>query len=236
MEAPPTASRRTSLATGRLPRRANEEGERGGRERLLPPDPRAGTANRDAEGTPVMTKLPFIEGGQHADLPFAVLWLVLEAIYFTLRMGFVQFKLVGHAIQVTRGKYDDPDDEGEVSHFEALTAALSATVDSTSPGWPSRSRSAGQAPVLDDPHGRPGPSQFTEAPSARCTAWSTRTAASWAAPWLPLGRLRDRGRSWPPWQGPGDHVRHPLHRRLPRRRQRFQVNQSKDALSEVVPS
>lgn len=93
------------------------------------PIPVPGTANTDAEGTPVMTKLPFIKKEVSTlTIPFAVLWLVLGAIYFTLRMGFVQFKLVGHAIQVTRGKYDDPDDEGEVSHFEALTAALSATV------------------------------------------------------------------------------------------------------------
>ena len=61
-------------------------------------------------------------------MPLAVLWLVLGAIYFTVRMGLVQLKAFGHAIQVTRGKYDNPDDEGEVSHFQALTAALSATV------------------------------------------------------------------------------------------------------------
>ena len=93
------------------------------------PIPVPGTANTDAEGNPVTTPIPFI-GGEVTTLtiPFAVLWLVLGAIFFTLRMGFVQFKLVGHAIQVTRGKYDDPNDEGEVSHFEALTAALSATV------------------------------------------------------------------------------------------------------------
>jgi alanine or glycine:cation symporter, AGCS family len=60
--------------------------------------------------------------------PFAVLWLILGAIFFTVRMGFVQLRMFGHAIQVTRGKYDHPGDEGEVSHFQALTAALSATV------------------------------------------------------------------------------------------------------------
>ncbi|MDB4426575.1 alanine:cation symporter family protein [bacterium] len=93
------------------------------------PIPVPGTANTDADGKPVTTTLPFI-GSEVTTLtiPFAVLWLVLGAIFFTVRMGFVQFKLVWHAIQVTRGKYDDPDDEGEVSHFEALTAALSATV------------------------------------------------------------------------------------------------------------
>lgn len=63
-------------------------------------------------------------------IPFTVLWLVLGAIYFTFRMGMVQLRLLGHAIQVTRGRFDshDNDDHGEVSHFQALTAALSATV------------------------------------------------------------------------------------------------------------
>ena len=93
------------------------------------PIPVPGTANTDAKGAPVMTELPFIKKEVSTlTIPFAVLWLVLGAVFFTVRMGFVQFKLVWHAIQVTRGKYDDPDDEGEVSHFEALTAALSATV------------------------------------------------------------------------------------------------------------
>ena len=93
------------------------------------PIPVPGTAATDAAGNPRTTTLPFI-GKEVTTLtiPFAVLWLVVGAIFFTLRMGFVQFRLVGHAIQVTRGKYDDPDDEGEVSHFEALSAALSATV------------------------------------------------------------------------------------------------------------
>jgi AGCS family alanine or glycine:cation symporter len=43
-------------------------------------------------------------------------------------MGFINFRGFVHAIKVTAGKYDNPDDEGEVSHFQALTAALSATV------------------------------------------------------------------------------------------------------------
>ncbi len=65
---------------------------------------------------------------EHTQVPLAVAILVLGAIYFTVRMGFLQFRVLGHAIAVTRGKYDDPKDEGEVSHFQALTAALSATV------------------------------------------------------------------------------------------------------------
>ncbi len=61
-------------------------------------------------------------------IPIVVLWLVLGAIFFTVRMGFINFRGFKHAIMVTAGKYDNPDDEGEVSHFQALTAALSATV------------------------------------------------------------------------------------------------------------
>ena len=59
---------------------------------------------------------------------FAVLWLVIGAIFFTLRMGFINIRGFRHALGVTRGLYDNPDDEGEVSHFQALTSALSATV------------------------------------------------------------------------------------------------------------
>jgi AGCS family alanine or glycine:cation symporter len=61
-------------------------------------------------------------------LPLVVLWLVLGAVYFTIKMGFINFRAFGHAIQVVRGKYSNPDDEGEVTHFQALSAALSATV------------------------------------------------------------------------------------------------------------
>ncbi|MFT4711286.1 MAG: AGCS family alanine or glycine:cation symporter [Bacteroidia bacterium] len=59
---------------------------------------------------------------------FAVMWLVLGAIFFTLRMGFINIRGFKHALAITRGKYDNPNDEGEVSHFQALTSALSATV------------------------------------------------------------------------------------------------------------
>lgn len=67
---------------------------------------------------------------ERTGFPLAVIWLVLGAIFFTVRMGFVQLRYFGHAIAVTAGKYDDPTkhDDNEVSHFQALTAALSATV------------------------------------------------------------------------------------------------------------
>ncbi len=61
-------------------------------------------------------------------IPIVVAWLVVGAIFFTLRMQFVNIRMFGHALVVTAGKYDDPDDEGEISHFQALSSALSATV------------------------------------------------------------------------------------------------------------
>ncbi len=61
-------------------------------------------------------------------IPLVVAWLVLGAVYFTLRMGFINLRGFGHAIAVTAGRYDNPEDEGEISHFKALSSALSATV------------------------------------------------------------------------------------------------------------
>ncbi len=57
-----------------------------------------------------------------------VILLLGTGLYLTVRTGFVQFTRLGHGFGVTTGKYDDPDDPGDVSHFQALTTALSATV------------------------------------------------------------------------------------------------------------
>lgn len=54
--------------------------------------------------------------------------LILGGIYLLIRSKLLPFRLFGHAIQVLRGKYDDPNDPGQISHFQALTTALSATV------------------------------------------------------------------------------------------------------------
>ena len=65
---------------------------------------------------------------QKKNIPFIVVWLVAGALFFTFRMNFINFRGVKHAFQLVAGKYDDPEDKGEVSHFQALTTALSATV------------------------------------------------------------------------------------------------------------
>ncbi|MCK5650541.1 MAG: sodium:alanine symporter family protein, partial [Gemmatimonadetes bacterium] len=57
-----------------------------------------------------------------------VLFLLGTGVYLTLRLGFIQIRRLGHGLAVTTGKYDDPNEPGDVSHFQALTTALSATV------------------------------------------------------------------------------------------------------------
>ncbi len=60
--------------------------------------------------------------------PFLILWLVIGGVFFTFRLRFVNVKMFRHAISVVRGKYSSGDEPGEVTHFQALTAAVSATV------------------------------------------------------------------------------------------------------------
>jgi AGCS family alanine or glycine:cation symporter len=65
---------------------------------------------------------------EDVSLPLVVAWLVVGAVFFTIRMGFINLRGFKHAIEVTAGRYDKHDDPGEVSHFQALSSALSATV------------------------------------------------------------------------------------------------------------
>lgn len=60
-------------------------------------------------------------------LPLLIL-LIGGGLYLLIRIRFLPFRYLLHAIAVLRGKYDDDKDEGELSHFQALTTALSATV------------------------------------------------------------------------------------------------------------
>ena len=62
------------------------------------------------------------------NIPLVLVWLIAGAFIFTGYMGFVNIRGFRNAIDVVRGKFDNPKDPGEVSHFQALTAALSGTV------------------------------------------------------------------------------------------------------------
>jgi AGCS family alanine or glycine:cation symporter len=69
-----------------------------------------------------------------ADLSSAVwglpllLLLIGGGMYLLIRSRFESFRLIGHAFQVLGGSYDDPNDSGQISHFQALTTALSSTI------------------------------------------------------------------------------------------------------------
>lgn len=61
-------------------------------------------------------------------MPFLLVIMVMGGLFFTFRYRFINLRLFRHSIDVIRGKFDNPDDVGEVSHFQALTSALAATV------------------------------------------------------------------------------------------------------------
>ncbi len=63
-----------------------------------------------------------------AGMPLIILWLIAGGIFCTLRFGFINIRAFKHALDVLLGKYDTLDEVGEVSHFQALATALSATV------------------------------------------------------------------------------------------------------------
>ncbi|MDJ0814973.1 MAG: alanine/glycine:cation symporter family protein [Desulfobacterales bacterium] len=60
--------------------------------------------------------------------PLIVVWLLIAAVVLSIKFEFVQFKMVKHSIDLLRGVYSDPENPGEVSHFQALCTALSGTV------------------------------------------------------------------------------------------------------------
>ena len=61
-------------------------------------------------------------------VPLMVVALLGTGIFTTINLGFPQIKYLKHGIKVTRGDYDDPNEAGDLNHFQALTTALSATV------------------------------------------------------------------------------------------------------------
>ena len=82
----------------------------------------------DRAGQPVLDPATGAQKVQTITFPFLVAILALGAIFFTFWYRFINLRAFKHAIDVVRGIYDNPDDEGEISHFRALTSALSATV------------------------------------------------------------------------------------------------------------
>ena len=63
-----------------------------------------------------------------ATFPLIVGWLVLAGIVFTVWFRGIQVRGFGHGTQLALGRYDRPEDPGEVTHFQALSSAVSGTV------------------------------------------------------------------------------------------------------------
>jgi len=61
-------------------------------------------------------------------LPYFLVLLLGTGIFITFRMRFIQLRRLKHALKVIAGKYDSEEDSGEINHFQALSAALSATI------------------------------------------------------------------------------------------------------------
>jgi AGCS family alanine or glycine:cation symporter len=61
-------------------------------------------------------------------VPFMILLLLGYGLFITVRLGLIQVRKFSHGVKVVMGYYDNPDDAGDVNHFQALSTALSATV------------------------------------------------------------------------------------------------------------
>ena len=105
--------------------------------------PSAATAEEAASGGWIQSQIDFLNDllGATVGLIFQFLFfdfgtgfpliiaiLVAGGVYYTFFFGWLSIRGFTHAIDVLRGRYDNPDDPGEISHFQALTSALSATV------------------------------------------------------------------------------------------------------------
>lgn len=64
----------------------------------------------------------------NAELPLIVLWLIIGAAFFTAYLGFINLRGFAHAVRIVSGRTDTSRGDGEISHFQALTAAVSGTV------------------------------------------------------------------------------------------------------------
>ncbi len=62
------------------------------------------------------------------EVPLIVVWLIAGASFFTVYLGGINIRGFRHALRIVRGLEDDGDEPGDVSHFQALTTAVSGTV------------------------------------------------------------------------------------------------------------
>ncbi|MEJ5913109.1 alanine/glycine:cation symporter family protein [Pseudokineococcus sp. 1T1Z-3] len=78
-----------------------------------------------AVGNVIFYSLPL---GDDLTLPLIVVWLIAGGLVFSVYFGLPQLRYIPLAIKIIRGKYTRGDEPGEVTHFQALTSAVSGTV------------------------------------------------------------------------------------------------------------
>ena len=74
-----------------------------------------------------MWSAPFLTLGT-VEIPFLLFLLLGGGVFFSIYSRFVPFKYFSHGVKILMGKYNDPNDPGEITHFQALTSALASTV------------------------------------------------------------------------------------------------------------
>lgn len=78
---------------------------------------------------PVVFYAPMVSfGGTQIAIPLIIVWMALGSLLFSVYFNFINFRFFKHAIHVVCGKYDNKQDAGEITSFQALTASLSGTV------------------------------------------------------------------------------------------------------------
>jgi len=70
----------------------------------------------------------FFGAVEGSSMPFIVAWLIIGGVFLTFRFGFINVRMFSHAYKIITGKYKTADDVGEITPFQSLTTALSATV------------------------------------------------------------------------------------------------------------
>ena len=66
--------------------------------------------------------------GADMSIPIVLILLAGTALFLTVYFGFVNCRLLGVSVRTIRGRYSSPGDPGQITHFQALATALSATV------------------------------------------------------------------------------------------------------------
>jgi len=70
----------------------------------------------------------FLGKVEGTSMPFIVAWLIAGGVYLTIRFGFINVRMFGHAFKIITGQYRTAEDVGEITPFQSLATALSATV------------------------------------------------------------------------------------------------------------